>query len=290
MSEKIAILTDTNAGIMPETAKQMGIYAISMPVIIDGSTYFEGANLTHQQFYDYMAQNANISTSMPSPASVMEMWDILLKNYDTVLYIPMSSGLSSSCNTAMMLANEYPDKVYVVNNQRISVTMRQSVLDAIDLAKAGCTAAQIKEILEAHKMESSIYIMVNTLKYLKKGGRITPAVAAIGTLLRLKPVLQIQGEKLDTFSKARTVDNAMSIMLKQMKQDIDQRFGGLQNVQVQVAHSNNSEQAQKFVQIISSELNIPAENIYTDDLPLSICCHIGPGALAIACTKNLDIQ
>ena len=290
MSEKVAILTDTNAGIMPDLVKKMGIYVISMPVIINGNTYFEGANLTHEQFYNYLAQNADVSTSMPSPASVMEMWDILLKDYDTVLYIPMSSGLSSSCATAIALAADYENKVYVVNNQRISVTMRSSVLNAIDLVSKGYTAAQIKDILEQDKLQSSIYIMVDTLKYLKKGGRITPAVATIGTLLRLKPVLQIQGDKLDTFSKARNIDNAMSIMLKQMQLDIDNRFGGIQNVSVQVAHSNNEKQAKAFAEVISQTLGIPVEEIYIDDLPLSICCHIGPGALAIACSKNLNIQ
>ena len=221
---KIAIVSDSNSGILPEEAERLGIYILPMPFFVNDETFYEGVNLTQEEFYKKLLEGCGISTSMPSVASVTDLWDELLKEYDEIVHIPMSSGLSSSCETAMMLAGDYEGKVFVVNNQRISVTQKQSVLDAQALAKAGKGAAEIKEILEREKLESSIYIMVDTLSYLKKGGRITPAAAALGTLLRLKPVLQIQGEKLDAFAKARTVKQAKSIMIDAMKNDFAGRF------------------------------------------------------------------
>ena len=217
---KIAIVTDSNSGIVQAEAKELGIYVIPMPFMIDGKDYLEEINLTQEEFYQKLTEGAEISTSMPSPGSVTDLWDELLKEYDEIVYIPMSSGLSSSCQTAIMLADDYDGKVVVVNNQRISVTMRQSVLDAMELAEAGKSAAEIQTILEEQKMESSIYIMLNTLTYLKRGGRITPAAAALGTLLKIKPVLQIQGDKLDAFAKARTVKQGKNIMIEAMKKAI----------------------------------------------------------------------
>ena len=208
---RTAIATDSNSGITQEQAAKLGIYVLPMPFMINGEMFYEGVNLTHEEFFKRMEEGADITTSQPSPGEVTDFWDKLLKEYDEILYIPMSSGLSGSCQTAIMLADDYDGKVQVVNNQRISVTQEQSALDARDLAAKGYEAAQIKEILERTKYESSIYITLTTLKYLKKGGRITPAAAALGTLLRIKPVLTIQGEKLDAFSKARTAKQAKTI-------------------------------------------------------------------------------
>ena len=221
---KVAILTDSNSGILQAEAEELGIQVVPMPFMIEGKTFYEGIDLTQEDFYKKLAENVEISTSMPEPGSVMDLWDKLLETHDEVVYIPMSSGLSSSCETAMMLAQDYDGKVQVVNNQRISVTMRQSVLDALELAEEGRSAAEIKKILEDAKFDSSIYIMVDTLYYLKKGGRITPAAAAFGELLKIKPVLQIQGEKLDAFAKARTVKKAKQIMIKAIQDDLANRF------------------------------------------------------------------
>ena len=221
---RIAVITDSNSGINFEDAKELGIKVLPMPFLIDGKTYFEEISLSQEEFFEKLENDVDISTSQPSPESVMKIWDEALEEADEVVYIPMSSGLSSSCHTALMLADDYDGKVQVVDNQRISVTQRQSVLDAMELAKRGLTAVQIKEKLEKVKFESSIYIMLDTLKYLKKGGRITPAAAAFGSALRLKPVLTIQGEKLDAFAKARTVKQAKSIMIESMKNDFEKRF------------------------------------------------------------------
>ncbi|MDE6916810.1 MAG: DegV family protein, partial [Lachnospiraceae bacterium] len=224
---KIAVVTDSNSGITQNQAKELGIRVLPMPFMIDGETFYEEITLSQEEFYRKLAQNADISTSQPSPESITQIWDELLKEHDEIVHIPMSSGLSGSCQTAMMLAQDYEGKVHVVNNQRISVTQKQSTFDAIALAKEGKSGSAIKDILEEDKFNSSIYIMIDTLYYLKKGGRITPAAAALGTLLRLKPVLQIQGDKLDAFAKARTVTQAKSIMINAIKNDIEKRFGGL---------------------------------------------------------------
>lgn len=285
MSEKIVVVTDTNSGISSGSAAKLGIKVVPMPFTIDDETYYEGINLNHDKFFKMLKDNCNISTSQPSPATIMDLWDDLLKEYDSVVYIPMSSALSSSCATATMLAEEYDGAVQVVDNLRISVTQRQSVLDALKLIDQGKSAKQIKEILEGEKLQASIYIMVDTLKYLQRGGRVTPTVAAIGTLLRLKPVLQIQGEKLDSFSKARNIDNAMNIMVKQLAADIEQRFGGCEHVHLQVSHTQNEQNARILRQHLSDVF--PLNHIHIDPLSLSISCHIGPGALAVACTKKL---
>lgn len=285
---KVAIVTDSNSGINQEQAKELGIYVIPMPFRIDGEDYFEDINLTQEAFYEKLTEGADISTSMPSPGSVTDLWDELLKEYDEVVYIPMSSGLSSSCQTAIMLAEDYDGKVEVVNNQRISVTMRQSVLDAMELAEAGKSAAEIREILEKEKFESTIYIMLDTLTYLKRGGRITPAAAALGTLLKLKPVLQIQGEKLDAFAKARTVKQGKNIMIETIKKDMRERFGDEtgEKVHIAMAYTHNLEAAEKFKEEVEKEF--PNNEVVMYPLSLSISCHIGPGSLAVTCTKKLE--
>ena len=245
---RTAIATDSNSGITQEQAEKLGIYVLPMPFMINGEMFYEGVNLTHEEFFRQMEEGADITTSQPSPGEVTDFWDKLLKEYDEILYIPMSSGLSGSCQTAIMLSDDYDGKVQVVNNQRISVTQEQSALDARDLAAKGYEAAQIKEILERVKYESSIYITLTTLKYLKKGGRITPAAAALGTLLRIKPVLTIQGEKLDAFSKARTAKQARSIMLTALAKDLDERFHdkNAEHTYLEIAHTCNEEDAKEL--------------------------------------------
>lgn len=284
---RVAIVTDSNSGITQSQAKELGITVMPMPFFIDNKTYYEDIDLTQEDFYQKLTEDANISTSMPLVGNVTDMWDDLLQEYDEIVHIPMSSGLSGSCETAMMLAQDYDNRVFVVNNQRISVTQRQSVLDAMELAKRGYGAEQIKEILEREKMESSIYIMVDTLYYLKKGGRITPAAAALGTLLKLKPVLQIQGEKLDSFAKARTVKQAKNIMIEAMKNDFNQRFNDPEgkNMHLEMAYSYDLEAAEAFRKEVEAEF--PGMEIVMNPLSLSVSCHIGPGALAIASSKKI---
>lgn len=283
---KIAIITDSNAGITQEEAAQLGIYVVPMPFTIDNIDYYEGINLTQEEFYEKLEEDVEIMTSQPSPDSVMNIWDKALETHDEIVYIPMSSGLSGSCQTAYMLSMDYDEKVFVVDNQRISVTLRQSILDAISLANSGKSGSEIKEILENDKFNSSIYIMLDTLKYLKKGGRITPAAAALGELLKLKPVLQIQGEKLDAFAKARTSSQGKAIMISAIKDDAVNRFKGLNpdNVTICVAYSNGTEYL-SFLEELKEEF--PDFNIEATPLSLSVSCHIGPGSLAITCTKKL---
>lgn len=284
---KIAIVTDSNSGITQSQGSELGISIVPMPFMIDQETFYEDITLTRDEFYQKLGDNATIATSQPSPETIISLWDKLLGEYDQVLHIPMSSSLSGSCQTAQMLSMDY-ENVFVVDNQRISVTQRQSVLGAIELAKKGLDAQEIKNQLEACKADSSIYIMLDTLYYLKKGGRITPAAAALGTLLKIKPVLQIQGEKLDAFAKARTIGQAKSIMMNAIKNDIDNRFGGVQSqeeIYLHIAHTKNEEAALVLEQELKEFL--PGYPIYIDHLSLSVACHIGPGSLAIACTKKI---
>ena len=285
---KVAVLTDSNSGITQVDAKELGVYVIPMPFFINNETYYEDIDLTQEQFYEKLVDGVDISTSMPMVGSVTDTWDKLLQEYDEIVYVPMSSGLSSSCETAYMLSQDYDGKVQVVNNQRISVTQRQSVMDAKELAENGKSAAEIKEILEQHKMESSIYIMVDTLSYLKKGGRITPAAAALGTLLRLKPVLQIQGERLDAFAKARTVKQAKSIMIEAMNKDFKERFESEDGskMHLEMAYTHDLAQAEQFKKEVQEAF--PNNEIIMQPLSLSVSCHIGPGAIAIACSKKIE--
>ena len=284
---KIAAATDSNSGITQDQAKQLGVHVLPMPFIIDGQMYYEGVDLTHEEFFRRMEEGADITTSQPSPGEVTDFWDKLLEEYDAVVYIPMSSGLSGSCQTAMLLAEDYEGKVYVVNNQRISVTQMQSVLDARDLIKKGYAAAQIRNILEETKFDSSIYVTVTTLKYLKKGGRITPAAAMLGTLLQIKPVLTIQGEKLDAFSKARTLKQGKTIMMTALKMDLETRFHDpeARHTWLEIAYTCSDEMAQEFKETVAEIY--PDANICIAPLSLSIACHIGPGCLAVACSGHL---
>jgi len=286
---KVAIITDSNSGITQEEGKQLGIRIVPMPFMINGEEYLEDITLTQQEFYAKLGEGSDISTSQPSPESIMALWDEVLEEYDEIVHIPMSSGLSGSCQTAMMLAEDYDGKVEVVNNQRISVTQRQSALDAKELAAKGMCAAEIKEKLEAVKFDSSIYITLDTLKYLKKGGRITPAAAALGTLFRLKPVLTVQGEKLDAFAKARTMKQAKSIMVAAITKDLEERFGDRtgKNVHLAVAHTDNQEEADEFAKELR-ELFPATGEIVIAPLSLSVSCHIGPGSLAVACSKVIE--
>lgn len=288
---KVAVVTDSNSGITQSKAKELGISVIPMPFMINEETFEEDINLTQEQFYEKLVEGAEISTSQPSPETVMNLWSELLKTYDEIVHIPMSSALSSSCQTAMMLAEDFDGRVFVVDNQRISVTQYQSALDAMELARIGLSGAQIKEILEREARESSIYIMVDTLKYLKKGGRITPAAAALGTLLRIKPVLQIQGGKLDSFSKARTVKQAKTTMLSAIAKDLEERFDDpkAEKCWMEIAYSCEKEIAEEFQQEIRQQFS-QVQQIHMDPLSLSVACHIGPGALAVAITKKIDAE
>ena len=283
---KIAVVTDSNSGITQEKGKELGVHVIPMPFYIDGELFLEDITLTQEAFYEKLASDCEISTSQPAPGEVMEFWDKLLKEYDEIVHIPMSSGLSSTCETAIMLSKDYDGKVEVVNNQRISVTQKTSVLDAVRLAKAGKSALEIKESLEAEKLEASIYITVDTLKYLKKGGRITPAAAAIGTVLNLKPVLQIQGEKLDAFAKVRGWKQAKKTMLDAIEKDLLHRFGG-KKMSLLAAYTCSAEEAKSWKEEL--EDRFPNYTIDMDPLSLSVACHIGPGALAVACAKDVDL-
>lgn len=286
---RVAILTDSSSGIRQAEGEQLGISVMPMPFFINEKTLFEDIDLTQDTFYGHLSEGADISTSMPAVGDLTERWDALLGQYDEVVYIPLSSGLSSSCETAMVMAQDeaYEGRVFVVNNQRISVTQKQSVLDAIVLTKAGRSGKEIKEILERTKMEASIYIMLDTLYYLKKGGRITPAAAALGTLLKLKPVLQIQGEKLDAFTKARTFKQGKSAMMDAMENDLANRFHdpACQDTQLCIAYTANREAAMEFKREVAERFQV--EDIMLDPLSLNVACHIGPGALALACAKRI---
>lgn len=282
--KSIAIVTDSNCGMSPTQVKDLGIYMLPMPFFIDDKEYLEDIDMNQSEFFQHLEQNpgCRVSTSQPTPESVTTLWDKLLKDYDEIVHIPMSSGLSSSMQTARMLAENYDGRVRVVNNQRISGTLRYSAIEAIQQAKNGLSADEIGTWLEKTRFDSSIYITVATLKYLKQGGRITPAAAALGTMLRLKPVLQIQGEKLDAFSKARTMTQAKSTMTKAIKDDIADRFG--EKINLDVIHSHNLEAAEEFrKEVLTTFPNIGEVNIFP--LSLSVSCHIGPGSLALTCSK-----
>ena len=285
---RVAIITDSNSGITQAEGKKLGVKVVPMPFFIDGQQYYEDIDLTQEQFYEKLKLDADISTSQPSVGEIQDAFDEMLKDYDEVVYIPMSSGLSGTCQTATMVADDYDGKVEVVNNQRISVTQRQSVLDALALADKGYNAAKIKEILEREKFSSSIYITLDTLKYLKKGGRITPAAAAIGTVLKLNPVLQIQGEKLDAYAKTRGKASAKKIMLKAMDDDLANRFADAyaqRKVHMEAAYAGNPEEAEEWAAVIKE--HYPDLDFNMNALSLSVACHIGHGALAIACSIYL---
>lgn len=283
---KLAIITDSNSGITQRRGKELGIFVLPMPFFIDGQLFLEDITLTQEQFYERLGADSDISTSQPSPGDVMELWEKILRDYDEIVHIPMSSGLSSSCATAMSIADEYDGRVQVVNNQRISVTQEQSVYDAMKLRDEGKSAKEIKEILEKEKFLSSIYITVDTLKYLKKGGRVTPAAAAVGTVLNLKPVLQIQGEKLDAFAKVRGWKAAKKTMLNAVEKDLNERFSDIKDQMVLgMAYTCGHGEAREWKGEILERF--PGYELLEAPLSLSVACHIGPGAMAVTCMKKV---
>lgn len=286
---KVKIVTDSNSGITQSEAEKLGISVLPMPFLIDGKEYFEDVNLTQKAFYAHLKGDANVSTSQPAVGSVTELWEKLLADGSEIVHIPMSSGLSESCHTAEGLSREFGGRVHVVDNQRISITQKQSVFDALMLAKRGFSAAQIKEELQRTKLDASIYISLDTLKYLKKGGRLTPAAALIGTILRIKPVLQIQGAKLDAFKKVHTLNQAKDVMTEALRNDFATRFRDLVErgeMIICVAHTQNAEEAERFKNELQAGFpNIPV--VMCDALSLSVSCHIGPGALACAAIRKL---
>lgn len=282
---RVAVATDSNSGITQKEAEKLGIRVLPMPFFINGELYLEDITLSQEEFYKRLSEDADISTSQPSPGDVIDLWDEILKEYDEIVYIPMSSGLSSSCETAIGLSQDYDGKVHVIDNQRISISQRQSVLDALEMAKKGMGAQEIDDVLMREKLEASIYITVDTLKYLKKGGRVTPAAAAIGTVLNLKPVLQIQGEKLDSFAKVRGWKAAKKTMLDAAAKDLAGRFSG-KEMYVHAAYTCSEEEAMEWKGEI--EAKFPGYDIHMDKLSLSVSCHIGAGSKAIACIKKAE--
>ena len=286
---KIAIVTDSNSGITQKEGKELGISVIPMPFYINDELYFEDITLTQEEFYQKLDEDADIKTSQPAPGDVLDLWGKLLEDHDEIVHIAMSSGLSSSCATAAMLADDYDGKVQVVDNQRISVTQRQSVADAMKLAEEGKSAKEIKDILEADKLDSGIFIMVDTLKYLKKGGRVTSAGAAIGTVLGIKPVLQIHGEKLDAFAKTRGVKQAKKKMIAAVRKELEERFPDgdfAKHAYLQSAYTKDKEAALKWKEELMAEF--PEMEFQQDPLSLSVACHIGAGALAVAWTHKIE--
>lgn len=285
LMKRIAIVTDSNSGISQAEAQRLGISVLPMPFTIDGELYFEDLTISQEEFYQRLEAGAAISTSQPAPGDVTDLWDKLLQSYDQVVHIPMSSGLSGSCQSARTLALEYGGRVEVVDNQRISVTLWQAVMDAMVLRGQGLDAREIREELEARRAQSSIYICVETLKYLRKGGRITPAAAALGTVLNVKPVLQIQGGKLDAYAKVRGKKAARQTMIDAIRKDMEARFpkewadGSLQ---LEAAYSGNPEEAKDWKKELRKAFG--TKRVDMASLPLSVACHIGRGALAVACS------
>lgn len=288
---KVAVITDSNSGITQAESKELGIYVLPMPFYIDEKLYFEDIDLSQEQFYEMLENDSDISTSQPAPTDVTDLWDKILEEYDQIVHIPMSSGLSGSYQTAAMLAGDYEGKVFVVNNQRISITQRQSAIDALAMANKGMDGEKIKDILEKTKFESSIYIMVETMKYLKKGGRVTPAAATLATLFRIKPVLQIHGEKLDAFAKVRTVASAKQTILDAIIKDCNNEYGPtddkLSNMNLGLAYTGSYETIREFHEELKKKF--PEHEIICQPLSLSVACHIGLGAIAMTATKKLDI-
>lgn len=284
MSKKVAIASDTNCGITLEEAKKLGIYLITMPFFVDGEEYFEYKTMNHQMFFEKLRAGADVSTSMPSPADLIDTWENLLDEYDEVVHIPMSSGLSGSCHTAAGFAEEFDGKVQVVDNKRISVIMKQAVLEAKYMADQGMSGAEIKEYLEKDGLNSAVYVAVDTLEYLKKSGRVTPAAAAIGSVLNIKPVLQIQGGKLDAYKKVRGMKQATKAMFEGIRAEMETRFAGKEIV-IRAAYSGDDAVRDSWASAIKEEF--PDMEIVMDKLPISICCHTGEGAMGIGITEKM---
>lgn len=279
---KIAIATDTNSGITAMEGEKLGVYVLAMPVNLEETIHYEGIDITSEQLYDAMRQHRDVSTSQPSPGQLMELWDgILAKGYDEIVYIPMSSGLSGSCQSAALFAQDYDGRVQVVDNHRISVTQRESVVSALRLAEQGHDAGQIKDFLEKHAYDASIYITVDSMEYLKKGGRVTPAAATLATVLNLKPVLTIQGDKLDAFAKVRGMKLAESKMIEAIHHDREARFKDIpeSRLLIETAGTLESEElAEHWRQQVQAEF--PFAKVSYANLPCSIACHVGMNSVA----------
>ena len=283
---KTAIVTDTNSGIFPKEGRLLGIYSLPMPLQIDGRTYYEGKDISVSQFYKYLVQCPAVSTSQPAPGDVLALWDSVLEEHDELVYIPMSSGLSSSCHAAQVLAEEYGGKVQVVDNHRISLSLRDSVLDAKALADAGCTAAEIRTEMERSAYDSMIYIGLDTLDYLKRGGRVTAAGAALGSILNIKPLLKIEGSKLDACAKVRGTDNCKKRLIEEMSKSIELFTDRGWNISVAVADSYLDPASS------GSWLAMASSTLFRNDvdhcpLTCSIGCHVGPNAFGMAVSRRL---
>lgn len=282
MEKRIAVVTDSNSGITQAQAKELGIYVVPTPFFINGDLFLEDITLTREAFFEKLDDDAEISTSQPAPGDLLDTWDKVLEEYDEVVHIPLSRSLSSACETAIMLSNDYDGKVQVVNNQRVSVMQRESVMDALRLAEAGKTATEIKEILEAEKFNACAYITVDTLKYLKKGGRVTPTAAAIGAVLNIKPVLIVYGEKLDSFAKVRGWKAGKKAMLDAAEKDLQEKFAN-EDMVLYAVSTCNEEETEEWRQEVAARF--PGYEVRKDYLSLSVSCHIGPGALAVGYAK-----
>lgn len=285
---KIAIATDTNSSMTQKQADEHGIYLLPMPVIIDEETYLEGLNIDNAQLYNAMKEHRDISSSQPSPGQLIEFWENILKDgYDQIVYIPMSSGLSNSCHNAIQFSRDYDEKIQVVDNHRISLTQEASVLSALLLAQQGLTAEEIKNYLEERAYQASIYITVDSMEYLKKGGRVTPAAAAFASVLNLKPILTIQGDKLDTYAKARGMKQAEEKMIEAIKQDKLTRFADVPDHQLRIETAGtfeNEEKSEQWRQLVQNAFpSIPVSYV---DLPCSIACHVGINAAGTAIMKR----
>lgn len=281
---KVAVITDTNSSITSEEAEQLGIFLLPMPFIVNGQQYLDGVDCTYEHFFEMLAEGADVSTSQPAPDALTSLWDKVLEEYDEIIHIPMSASLSSSCATAKALSADYNGKVWVADNKRISISERQAALDALYLAKQGFSAEEICKKLEESALNASIYLAVNTLELLKKSGRVTAAGAALASILGLKPVLQIQGEKLDAFSKARGMANAQKVMLNAAKKDLEERFAG-KPAHIDVAYSGDYESALEWLEIVRDFFG--DKNIQMFRLPISIACHVGAGVKAIAVIEEI---
>jgi len=280
---KTAVVTDSNSGIFGDEARSLGIHVIPMPVIVDGRTYYENEDITHEQFYEALVGDRDVSSSQPSPGSLMDLWEMVLDDADEIIYIPMSSGLSGSCQTAIALSDDYDGKVQVADNHRISVSMRQSVLRAVKLAKEGLSAKEIKERLEAEGPKSVVYLTVETLKYFKRTGRVTPAAAALGELLNIKPVLVTRGDKFDTHAKVRGLHKAKAAMLEAVKKERETLFADVDDAGLAIGVASSCmdpEDAKAWHTMVQEYF----PNIYTyyDPLSLSIACHTGPNACGMS--------
>ena len=286
-TKKIAIVTDSNSGINNDLPE--GVFVVPMPCLINDEDYFEGINLSYEDFYKMLAEDATVSTSQPSIGNLSDFWTDILKEYDEIVHIPMSSGLSQACATATNLAKDFGGRVFVVDNHRVSITLKESVFDAIKLREQGKTSAEIQKYLVETSADSAIYIAVETMKYLKKGGRVTPAAAMIGSILKIKPVLQIHGEKLDRYMLARGSIKAREVLKEALKKELEAQFASYTakgEMCVSVAYTDNIQEAEKFIEEFKALM--PSGPLHvTDPLPLSVSCHIGPGALGVSCSRFL---